>query len=50
VFDRTGEVARTYRVNKLPVTLIIDREGVIRAARYGPVTPDYLKEELDKVL
>ena len=50
VFDRTGEVARTYRVNQLPVTLIIDRDGVIRAAKYGPVTPEYLQQELAKVL
>jgi peroxiredoxin len=50
VFDRTGEVARTYRVNQLPVTLIVDREGVIRATKYGPVTPDFLQVELAKVL
>jgi peroxiredoxin len=50
VFDRTGEVARTYRVRQLPVTLILDRDGVIRATKYGPVTPDFLKAELEKVL
>jgi cytochrome c biogenesis protein CcmG/thiol:disulfide interchange protein DsbE len=50
VFDRTGEVARTYRVTQLPVTLIIDRDGVIRAAKYGPITPDYIEQELAKVL
>ncbi len=50
LFDRTGEVARTYRVTGLPVTVIIDREGVIRAVRYSPVTPEFLKSELDKVL
>lgn len=50
LFDRTGEVGRTYRANKLPVTLIIDRDGVIRAVHPGPVTPEYVKQELDKVL
>jgi peroxiredoxin len=50
LFDRSGEVARTYRVNQLPVTLIIDRDGVVRAAKYGPVTPEFLQTELDKVL
>jgi peroxiredoxin len=50
VFDRTGEVARTYRVRQLPVTLILDRDGVIRATKYGPVTPDFLETELGKVL
>jgi len=50
LFDRSGEVARTYRVNPLPATLIIDRDGVIRAAKYGPVTPDFLNAELEKLL
>jgi cytochrome c biogenesis protein CcmG, thiol:disulfide interchange protein DsbE len=49
VFDRTGEVARTYRVNQLPVTVIVDREGVVRAAKYGPVTPEWLHDELGKI-
>jgi peroxiredoxin len=50
LFDRSGEVARTYNVRGLPVTLILDREGVVRATRYGPVTPDFLRAELEKVL
>jgi peroxiredoxin len=49
-FDRSGQVARAYRVNQLPVTLIVDRDGVIRATKYGPVTPEFLRAELDKVL
>ena len=50
VFDRSGNVANTYRVRQLPVTLIVDRDGVIRATKDGPVTPDFLKAELAKVL
>jgi cytochrome c biogenesis protein CcmG, thiol:disulfide interchange protein DsbE len=50
LFDRDGEVARSYNVRGLPVTLILDREGVIRATRYGPVTPEFLRAELEKVL
>lgn len=50
LFDRTGEVARTYRVTGLPVTLVIDREGVIRAARYGEVSPEYIRGEVAKLL
>jgi hypothetical protein len=50
LFDRTGGVAGTYRVSQLPVTLLIDREGVIRATRYGPVTADWLDAELAKLL
>ena len=50
VFDRSGQVARTYRVKQLPVTVLIDREGVIRATKYGPVTPEFLQAELGKLL
>jgi peroxiredoxin len=49
LFDRSGAVARAYRVNQLPVTVIIDREGIVRATRYGPVTPEYLAEELARI-
>lgn len=50
LFDRSGGVARTYRVNQLPVTLLIDREGVIRATKYGPVSPEFVRTELAKLL
>jgi peroxiredoxin len=48
-FDRSGQVARTYRANQLPVTILIDRDGVIRATHHGQVTPEYLKAELEKL-
>ena len=50
VFDRSGQVARTYRVTQLPVTVLIDREGVVRATKYGPVTAEWLRAELEAVL
>ena len=50
LFDRTGAVAQTYRVQQLPVTFIIDRDGTVRATRYGAVTPAWLRAELDKLL
>lgn len=51
LMDRSGDVARSYRVKQqLPVTLLIDRDGVIRATKYGPVTADYLRAELAKLL
>ena len=45
-FDRTGEVARTYRVKELPATVFVDRTGVIRTIKYGPMTGEYLREQL----
>lgn len=50
LFDRPGGVARTYRVNGLPKTVIIDRDGIVRAVRDGEVTPAYLDAELGKLL
>lgn len=45
-FDRGGEVARTFRTKELPASVFIDREGVIRAIKFGPVTADYLRDQL----
>ncbi|MFN8557661.1 MAG: TlpA disulfide reductase family protein [Dehalococcoidia bacterium] len=46
VFDRTGEVARTYRVKELPATVFIDRDGIIREIKYGPMTGEYLRSTI----
>lgn len=35
VIDREKKVAETYRVVGLPATFLIDREGVVRAVRFG---------------
>ncbi len=48
--DRTGEVARAFRATGLPTTLLIDREGVIRDVRVGPMTEAMLEERLAKLL
>ena len=49
-FDRTGEVARTYWVKELPATVFVDRSGVIRTIKYGPMTGEYLREQLAGLL
>ena len=48
--DRTGEIARLYRATGLPTTFLIDRDGVIRDVRVGPLTEAMLEERLAKVL
>jgi peroxiredoxin len=50
VIDRSGGVGEAYRVQQLPVTYIVDRDGVIRAVKFGEVSAAYLRGELDKLL
>ena len=48
--DRNGETARLYRATGLPTTFLIDRGGVIRDVRVGPLTEAMLEERLAKIL
>jgi cytochrome c biogenesis protein CcmG/thiol:disulfide interchange protein DsbE len=48
--DPVGDVARRYRALGLPTTFLIDREGVIRDVRVGPLTEQMLEERLARVL
>jgi cytochrome c biogenesis protein CcmG/thiol:disulfide interchange protein DsbE len=45
-FDRTAEVARTYGADKPPTSVFVDRQGVIRAIKYGPMSASFLQEQL----
>jgi peroxiredoxin len=44
--DQDGAVARRYLARGLPSSYLIDREGVIRFVRTGPVTRAQLEEQL----
>ena len=46
VFDTAGRIAIDYGVYGVPETYVIDKQGVIRYKRVGPVTPDILKEKI----
>jgi thiol-disulfide isomerase/thioredoxin len=48
--DRDGDVARRYRATGLPTTFLIDRQGIIRDVRAGPLTESMLEERLAKIL
>src|SRR5581483_3690498 len=52
VIDRSGQVAETYHVGAagLPTTFFIDRDGVVRVAKPGAMTGDFLREQLEKLL
>lgn len=45
-YDADGRVGIDYGVYGVPETYVIDKHGVIRYKRIGPVTPQILKEKI----
>jgi len=45
LFDADGRVGIDYGVYGVPETYVIDKQGVIRYKRIGPVTPDIVKQK-----
>ncbi|MBL8251952.1 MAG: TlpA family protein disulfide reductase [Candidatus Competibacter sp.] len=50
LLDRQGEVTRQYQVMALPVTYIIDRQGVIRGRIVGEATAEAFVKEIAGLL
>lgn len=50
LLDRQGEVTRRYQVMALPVTYLIDRQGIIRARFIGESTPEVFTKEISGLL
>lgn len=50
LLDRQGEVMRGYRVMGLPMTFIVDRQGVIRARIVGESTPEVFERAIADLL
>jgi cytochrome c biogenesis protein CcmG, thiol:disulfide interchange protein DsbE len=48
--DRTGDASRRFRANALPTTFLIDRRGIVRDVRVGPLTDQMLEERLARFL
>ena len=46
VFDADGRVGIDYGVYGVPETYVIDRQGVIRYKRIGPVTPEIVQQKM----
>ena len=46
VFDIQGRVGIDYGVYGVPETYVIDKRGVIRYKRIGPLTPDIVKQKI----
>jgi cytochrome c biogenesis protein CcmG/thiol:disulfide interchange protein DsbE len=45
-FDGAGRVGIDYGVYGVPETYVIDKHGVIRYKRIGPLTPDIIKQKI----
>ncbi len=52
LFDRRKEVSRSYEISRMPSTVLIDREGVVRFLHhgYGKATEDRYLEQLRSLL
>lgn len=50
LLDRQGEVLRRYQVMGLPMTFIVDRQGVTRTRIVGESTPEVFAQAIDGLL
>jgi peroxiredoxin len=50
LLDSTREVTRAYRVRSMPMSLLIDAQGVVQSVRYGVLTPPEMEERLAPLL
>jgi peroxiredoxin len=50
VMDTTGMVMKDYRAPGLPVSLIVDRDGIIKERHVGYLSAEQLADYLEKVL
>ncbi len=50
LLDRDASVARLYLARALPSSFLVDRQGVVRYVRVGPLTGPTLEEQLVKLL
>ncbi len=50
LFDPEGRIGLDYGVYGVPETFVIDRSGVIRYKRIGPVTVEVLRDEIEPLV
>ncbi len=48
--DRDDAVWEAFRVQALPTTYYVDRDGIVRAVSFGPPPSGALDEQLEKIL
>ena len=50
LLDQSATVAQAYGARSIPLSLFIDREGIVRARHVGPMNERLLEEYLDTIL
>jgi cytochrome c biogenesis protein CcmG/thiol:disulfide interchange protein DsbE len=50
VYDAAGRIAIDYGVYGVPETYVIDKQGVIRYKRIGPLTPEIARKKLEPLV
>ena len=50
LLDADRAVTEAYRVRAMPTSLFVDGDGVIRSAKFGPLTPPEMEEHLAPLL
>jgi peroxiredoxin len=50
LLDSTGRVDDAYSVAVQPESFWVDRQGTIRSVHYGPMTPHFMRQELNRLL
>lgn len=49
LLDEKGDVLTLYEILPIPTTYFIDTNGVIQAKHFGPMSEDYLIEQINKL-
>ena len=49
VLDETGQVAETYRVLGLPMTVFVDRNGIVNEVFTGPINKAYIEAKIPEL-
>ena len=50
VFDGSGRIGIDYGVYCVPETYVIDKKGIIRYKRIGPVTPEIVQKKIEPLV
>ena len=50
VFDPNGRIGIDYGVYGVPETYVIDKKGIIRYKRIGPVTPEIVQKKIEPLV
>ena len=50
VFDGSGRIGIDYGVYGVPETYVIDKKGIIRYKRIGPVTPEVVQKKIEPLV